>query len=63
MVNTEEKRGIPSWVAAVAIAAVLVGIVLYGIHVFRGQAPNSDFKTPTSYHQSGPPASAAPGTR
>ncbi len=60
MANTEQKREIPPWIGAVAIVIVLIGIVLYGIHVLRPQAPNSDFKTPTSYHSPSPPASAAP---
>ncbi len=62
MVNTEEKRGLPAWVPVVAIAAVLVGIVLYGIHVFRGQAPNSDLKMRTSYHQGASPSLPAQAT-
>ena len=66
MANTEEKRELPPWVVIAAIAVVLVGIVLYGVHVLRGQAPNSDLQMPSSYHHGITPntqAPAAPTTR
>lgn len=56
MANTEEKRALPPWIGAVAIIVVLIGIIFYGFHVLRPQAPNSDLSMPTSYH--GPPATA-----
>ena len=60
MVNTNEKRELPPWIVIAAIAVVLVGIVLYGVHVLRGQAPNSDLKMRTSYHQGTSSNSQAP---
>lgn len=60
MIDMNQKREVPAWVGIAAIAVVLVGIVLYGVHVLRGQAPNSDLSVPSSYHQSGAPNTSAP---
>lgn len=49
MANTQDRKQVPSWLAAAVVVVALIAIIFYGIHVFRGQAPNSDLKMPTSY--------------
>ncbi|WP_119322628.1 hypothetical protein [Capsulimonas corticalis] len=48
--NIQQQRELPFWSGAAVVIVALFAIVLYGVHVLRPQAPNSDLKMPTSYH-------------